>query len=73
MVFTKQEEDILKKMVEIQKIRNQWNNINEDFGTQVRAASNAKRTELKDLLDSMNSKMEDLRNKETELKALVEG
>ena len=71
MTFTKQEEDILKKMVEIQKLREEWNLMSADFSSQIRAVESAKRAELKSLTDAMAAKYSEVQTKETELKALT--
>lgn len=71
MTFTKQEEDILKKMIEIQQKREEWNAMSADFQTQMRVVADAKRAELKTLTDSMTSKFSELQTAEAELKALV--
>ena len=71
MALTKQEEDILKKMIEIQQKREEWNAISANFASQIRAVEQAKRTELKSLTDAMSVKYAEIQTAETELKQLV--
>lgn len=72
MTLTTDEENILKKTVELQKERAKWSALHEAYQIEVRAATQAKIDTLTTEVAAMDTQYAKVQTKEAEIKAITE-
>lgn len=73
MTLTKKEEDILRKLIEVEKLKKAWDDLHTSFTNDYRAQEVPIRESMKARQDELVAKRKDLDLKAAELKALMLG
>lgn len=71
MALTAREENILRKMTEVEQARRAWNTTSEVFSAAMRAAADERRATLATEIATMDTQYAALQAREAELKALT--